>query len=407
MIEPSETYLTRFQGWTLFFCGLCMGAADLIPGISGGTIAFILGFYHPLLESLKTFNLSAFQKLFKGSFRDFFQHIAWKFLLTLFSGILCAFIGLVNVFHFILSHEIYRIYLYSTFFGLILASFVFCLRQIKVWNSRIVIGLFAGVIFAYLLTESTLHPHVDGNYAVPMQIETHQLPIKNYDSAKKLLTGLSMRTLANLLAKGIIQQETPIYNQEGNFIGEAGVLVIPEHYSFVNGWMILCGALAICALLLPGISGCYILTLLGVYPIVIESLVDFIQAVKQFSFDSDAFAILFNLGIGITIGGVVFAKGVSWLLRSYPNCSLAILSGFMGGAIRSVWPFWTYEYVLIPLKIYKGPQLMVDQPFFPILSSPFLWQAFLCGLIGFILLFVLERYSHEKYLLTDQKLKVY
>ena len=113
-MKPSENFL----GWRLFFCGLCMGAADLIPGISGGTIAFIFGFYQPLLENLKTFNLSAFQNLFKGKFKDFFQQVAWKFLLTLVSGIFCALICLVDLFHFILSHEIYRIYLYSTFLAL-------------------------------------------------------------------------------------------------------------------------------------------------------------------------------------------------------------------------------------------------------------------------------------------------
>lgn len=393
---PPKISHSSWRGWSLFFCGICMGAADLVPGISGGTIAFILGFYQPLLESLKTLSWPAFQLLFKGEIQKFGQQVAWKFLLTLLAGIFCAFIALANLFNFILSHELYRIYLYATFLGLILASFVFCIRQMKEWNGKMIVGLCTGALIAYLLTETTLAPASEGSFAVPIQLEAKNIPLRNYDPNDHLLTGLSTQTLGILLAQGLLQDTTPVYNQQRVLIGLVGELVAPHRVSFFNGKLVMCGALAICALLLPGISGSYILTLLGVYPIVIEALVDFLNALKHASFNSEAFAVLWSLGWGIILGALGFARVVSWLLRQYPNQSLALLSGFMIGAIRSVWPFWSYEYIVMPLKLYKGPQLVALSPFLPSWDSPLVWQASICALAGFMLVFALELYVKKR-----------
>lgn len=392
-----------FHGWFLFFCGICMGAADLVPGISGGTIAFILGFYQPLLNSLQTLNGKALQCLLKGNWREFSHRVAWKFLFTLLAGILCAFVCLANFFHFILADEVYRIYLYATFLGLILASFVFCIRQITVWKSKMIVGLCLGALIAYLLTDTTLAPVEEGEYAIPVEIDAKAHAVRNYDSSDQLLTGLSSQTLGILLSQGLLQATTPVYNQQHILIGLAGEFVVPYQVSFFNGWLVFCGALAICALLLPGISGSYILTLLGVYPIVIEALVDFINGLGKASFNTEAFAVLWSLGLGIGIGALGFARILSWLLRHYPNQSLALLSGFMIGAIRSVWPFWSYEYVIMPLKLYKGPQLVALNPLLPSWDSPLVWQAALCAVIGFAFVFALEAYVARKQLYILQK----
>lgn len=385
-----------FRGWTLFFCGICMGAADLVPGISGGTIAFILGFYQPLLESLKSFNWEAFQLLFRGHVKAFAGQVGWRFLLTLIAGILTAFICLANLFHFILSHEVYRIYLYALFLGLILASFVFCMRQVRVWDWKIAFGIGLGVISAYFLTESTLTTAQEGPFAIALEIHTDAVPLRNYDPEKQLLHGLSSQTLGVLLAQGLLVEDTPVYDRQHRLIGIAGEITTPSRVSFFNIWLMVCGALAVCALLLPGISGSYILTLLGVYPVVIEALVDFINSIGRASFNSDAFAVLASLGLGILLGALAFARGVSWLLKEYPNFSLAVLSGFMIGAIRSVWPFWSHDYIILPLKLQKGPQLAALDPFIPSLSSPLLWQAALCTVAGFILVFALEHLTAKK-----------
>lgn len=379
-----------YRGWLLFFCGICMGAADLVPGISGGTIAFILGFYQPLLESLQTLNRSACQSLFKGQWLEFSQRIAWKFLLTLFAGIICAFVSLANLFHFILTHEVYRIYLYATFLGLILASFVFCIRQIQVWNGKMIVGLCVGALFAYLLTDTTLAHTSEGEYAVSIEINAQDVVLRNYDTSQHLLTGLSSQTLSVLLAQRLLQDTTPVYNQQHVLIGLVGEFVMPYRVSLFNGWLVMCGALAICALLLPGISGSYILTLLGAYPTVIEALVEFLNDLGRASFNLEAFSVLWSLGIGIILGALAFTRVLSWLLRHYSNESLVLLSGFMIGAIRSVWPFWSYEYVMFPLKLCKGPQLVALHPFLPPFDSPLVWQALLCATIGFVFVFALE-----------------
>lgn len=314
-----------------------MGIADLVPGISGGTIAFIMGFYQPLLDSIKTLNWSALQHLLKGRWREFDRLVAWKFLLTLVSGVITAFICLANFFHFIFQHEVYRTYLYSLFLGLILASFTFCMRQIKHWNWGCLLSLAVGAYLAYALTDVTIASPTSGQ-------------------------------------------------------------IFHEDVQLLNVRLILCGAIAICALLLPGISGSYLLTIFGVYPTVIEAFVDFIKGIKQASFNSEAFAILFSLGIGIVIGALGFARLVSWLLRSYPGQTLSMLSGFMIGALRSVWPFWTYEYALNPLKLAKGPQLIPIQAYLPSWDAPEVLPAVLCALAGFFLVFALEAVAKSQVL---------
>lgn len=393
---PPSIPRSIFRGWSLFLCGICMGAADLVPGISGGTVAFILGFYQPLLESLQTLNWSNFQLLLKGECREFVERVAWKFLLTLIAGILCAFVCLANLFQFILEHEAYRIYLYATFLGLILASFVFCIRQVSLWNGKMVLGLCTGALIAYFLTETTITPTAEGNFAVPIEIESKTVPLRNYDLQENLLTGLSAQTLGILLEQGLLQNTTPVYNQQHVLIGLVGEFVSPYRVSFFNGKLVMCGALVICALLLPGISGSYILTLLGMYPVVIEALADFLNGLRFFSFNTEAFAILWSLGLGIGFGALGFARFFSWLLRKYPDQSLALLSGFMIGAIRSVWPFWSYEYIIMPLKLYKGPRLIALRPFLPSLDSPFVWQASICALVGFGLVFAFEAYVQRR-----------
>src|SRR5687768_13818203 len=110
MEMPSPFALEKkWKGLYLFLCGLCMGAADLIPGISGGTIAFIMGFYDPLLQSIQTLNSQALKLLVRGQFRQFSQIVAWKFLLILLMGMLVSVVSLASLFYAVLSHEWYRV----------------------------------------------------------------------------------------------------------------------------------------------------------------------------------------------------------------------------------------------------------------------------------------------------------
>ncbi len=376
---------SSFRGWRLFFCGLCMGVADLVPGISGGTVAFLLGCYEPLLESLNTLNSSALHHLLKGRWRLFSEQVAWKFLVTLLAGIACAMIGFAHLLHKLLSDETHRIHLYALFLGLIVASFFFCVRQVTNWYRLTYIEFCLGGLVAFLLTGTTLVPPAEGNYAIPLRIEVPLIPLRNYDLVEGRLTGLSAQMLGALRAQGRVEDSTAVYDARGRWIGEVAEWATPRPTFFFDGWLAVCGALAICAFLLPGISGSYLLTLLGVYPMVMAAFVDFFQGLKSGSFDPEAFSTLASLGLGIVLGAMGFTRLVSALWRRYPDHLLALLSGFIMGAIRSVWPFWSYEYALAPLKLDAGPQLIPVQPFLPDWDSLLVWKAIACALAGFLL----------------------
>jgi putative membrane protein len=326
------------RGWRLFLSGICMGAADLVPGISGGTIAFLLGFYQPLMASIKSISWPAFQLLLKGKWQLFTVKIQWRFLLTLLSGIVLAIAFLAHPFHYFLSHPHYRVYVYGIFFGLILASFIFCVGHVHKWSPLVVCAFCVGALAAFFLT----------------------------------------------------------FDARLNAVGYTGQFVSHNHPIFLNIWLIVCGAIAACALLLPGISGSYLLTILGVYPLVIEALAKFLSEITLFSFNMEAFGILSSLGVGVMLGSLIFSRGISWLLNCFPDATLALLSGFVIGAIRSVWPFWSYEYMLVPLKISKGPQLIPLDPFFPPLNSIETWVVIFSSMSAFGLVILLEKTSSIK-----------
>lgn len=396
MTEPHYKSLSKnLRGFSLFFCGLFMGIADLIPGISGGTIAFILGFYQPLIASLKTLNGTTLQLALNGKWVELKNQIAWRFLVTLLSGMGIALFLFAHIVHVLLAHEYYRVYLYATFLGLILASFLFCIKQIQKWNPRIIFGLFLGAIAAYSLSEAvSFNSSAEGNYSVEIHLDHQNVSIKNYEPNLHLLTGLSIQGINLLISQGFLQESSPVYNHQNHFVGLVGDFIVPNRMTFYYGWLMFCGAIAICALLLPGISGSYILTLLGVYPAIMEALSDLTTGLMQLSLNTNALSVLGSVSVGILLGTLMFARGLSYILNQFPDQTMAVLSGFMIGAIRSVWPFWTYEYALLPFKLHKGPQLVLLQPYLPQWDSPLIWQSLGCTCIGFLLAISLELYSN-------------
>jgi putative membrane protein len=378
----------------IFFCGICMGAADLIPGISGGTVAFIMGFYYQLLDSIKTINPSSLKLLFSGHPVLFFKAVAWQFLLTLVAGISFSFIALAGFVHFILEHEVYRTYFYSMFFGLIVASFWFCVRQVTKWNQKHIAGLVLGALTAYLSAGPFVGP--GGDYAVKIELGQNLPPLSNYDLERGLLTFLSQKDLSVMVAKQVISDQSIVYDALGEEVGVVKDLMPLKNVLSIDIWIMFCGALAVCALLLPGISGSYLLTLLGVYPSVIEALADLTDGLKSFTLDWDAFYLLSSLALGIILGLLIFSRFVSWLIRCHSDFTIATLSGFMIGAIGSVWPFWNYVLYLNPLKIHKGPQLALLAPVFPPILSKVFIVALFFALAGFYLVIGIERLSSRK-----------
>ncbi len=231
-----------------------MGAADVIPGVSGGTIAFITGIYEELILSIKNIDVQALVLLKKFELSSFWKKINGTFLLAVVGGAVTSLLSLAKLMNYLLV--IYPIPVWSFFFGLILISAPLILRDVKSWSVGVIIAAIAGTLFAYSIT--IISP---------------------------------AETPTNLL------------------------------------FIFLCGALAICAMILPGISGAFILLLLGKYEFLIKALVQF-----------DA-RILSVFILGCLVGILSFSRFLSWILKNYRFPTLALLAGFMLGSLNKVWPW--------------------------------------------------------------------
>lgn len=292
-----------FKCVTVAFKGACMGAADVIPGVSGGTIAFIMGIYGELLNSIKSINGEAFRLFFSGKFVAFWKHINGTFLASLFAGILISVFSLARLMKYLL--EFHPIPLWSFFFGLILASAVYILKGLDKWNVQNIISLLAGVA-------------------------------------------------------------------TGAFICLASPGQTPDELWFV----FLSGSIAICAMILPGISGSFILLLLGKYEFVMSAV------------SSLNIPVLLVFALGCAVGIVSFSHFLSWLLKKYYMLTIALLSGFMLGSLLKVWPWKT-----------PGAEEGFDFPALPGTYAevtgldPLLWQSVAFAVIGLAIVLSIEFFA--------------
>ncbi len=242
------------KGSGVFLRGLAMGAADIVPGVSGGTIAFITGIYQRLLHSLRSIDAQALRLVLRGDINTAWRHVNGSFLLLLLSGILTSVFSLARFLSWLLQH--YPEPLWAFFFGLILASAMLLLQQVPAWRSHHLVVLLLGTLCA-------------------------------------LAVGLAPRT---------------------GFVGG-------------NLGVFLAGFIAICAMILPGISGSFILVLLGMYGSVLAAL-------KAFDF-----GFLFVFGAGAAGGLLTFSRLLDWLLSRYRDTAVALLTGFLFGSLTVVWPW--------------------------------------------------------------------
>lgn len=231
-----------------------MGTADVIPGVSGGTVAFITGIYEELLHSIKSIDKEALQLLLRFRIADFWKKINGPFLICVLGGIVTSLVSLARLMTYLLEHH--PIQIWSFFFGLILISSPLILRDIKKWNAGIVVSFIIGVVMAYMIT--ILSP---------------------------------TETPTNLL------------------------------------FIFFCGALAICAMILPGISGAFILLLIGKYEYMITALIEL------------NIPIIIVFVLGCFFGLLGFSRFLSWILDHYRFPTLALLAGFMIGSLNKVWPW--------------------------------------------------------------------
>lgn len=296
------------------FKGMGMGAADVVPGVSGGTIAFITGIYEELIHSIKSVNINALKLLIQFRLKDFWNAVNGNFLLSLIMGIAFSFLTLAKAIKYLLNNE--PILIWSFFFGLIVASAIVVAKKIDKWKPQTILALLGGIAIAYWVTVTT-----------------------------------------------------------------------PAETSTAYWFLFLSGALAICAMILPGISGAFILLLLGKYEFILNAL-------STFQLD-----IIIVVAIGAIVGLLSFSNLLSWLLKNYHNMTIALLSGFMIGSLNKVWPwketistFTTRHGDIKPLlqeNILPGTyQQLMNQ------DAQLIW-ALLLAIAGFILIMVMEKYAPD------------
>lgn len=238
----------------LFLTGFTMGTADLIPGVSGGTIAFLSGIYEELIYSIKKVTGETLSLVLHGKISQAIKSIPFKFLVPLAIGLLTAVLSLANILSFLL--KTYPVFVWSFFFGLVLASTLIVMRKVVRWDLSDKIAFIVTVVVAYVLV-------------------------------------------------GLVPVETP--NS------------LPMFF--------IAGAIAICAMILPGISGSFILLLIGKYQQVLTAVTN---------------RDVLTLGVfmaGCAFGIALFSRFLSWLLRTHHDISVAILAGFMLGSVRKIWPW--------------------------------------------------------------------
>ena len=250
--------------------GACMGAADVIPGVSGGTIAFIMGIYDEFVGSLASINGEAVKLLLKGRFAAFWKHINGSFLLSLVVGIGVSIIALAGLMQMLLSD--FPIQTWAFFFGLIVASSLFIIRGISGWKLREGLLLVFGIVLGAVIC--TLSP-----------------------------------------------TQTP------------------------DGlWFIfLSGALAICAMVLPGISGSFILLILGKYKYIMGCISDLVAGVNF----GQNLLILGVFGCGVVIGILAFSRFLHWLLARWQKETMIVLAGFIIGSLVKIWPWTNAEAIVL------------------------------------------------------------
>ncbi|MEX6625969.1 DUF368 domain-containing protein [Tenacibaculum pacificus] len=292
--------------------GIAMGAADVVPGVSGGTIAFISGIYEELLNSISAINLSLFKTLKSDGIKAAWKQLNGNFLASLFIGIFISIISLAKAIKWLLEYK--PILLWAFFFGLVLASILYVGKQIKKWNFiSISIGVLA-VFFGYLIT---VLPAVNG--------------------------------------------------QDVSYL-----------------FLVFSGAIASCAMILPGISGSYILLLIGVYPLVMSALTN--VELRTIS------AIM----IGVIVGLTTFSKLLKWLFHHYKNEMLIALTGLMLGSLNKVWPWKSVITTYTDRHGAIKPLLEKSISPFSYDGNPQLMYAAILIVIGFSLILLLEKLAVKK-----------
>lgn len=292
----------------LFFKGVAMGASDVVPGVSGGTIAFISGIYERLIHAIKSVNIQNIKLFFTGHFKEFWKNIDGNFLVCLAAGIATSFLSLAKLITYLL--EAYPVLVWSFFCGLIVASVIFVGRTVK-WNWKTALTLLVFAVMSFFVTSP---------------------------------------------------ENAPLGQNSAYW------------------YIFLCGALAICAMILPGISGSFILVLLGQYAFILESLVELrIDVIGIFM-------------AGAVIGIVSFSHVLDWLFKNFEMITKAALTGFMLGSLNKIWP---WKSLLATTEYPNGEIQKIEENILPTEFGGEFWGAIGLAILGFGIIFAIEFISEK------------
>ncbi|MDO7135639.1 DUF368 domain-containing protein [Algibacter lectus] len=291
--------------------GLAMGAADAVPGVSGGTIAFISGIYEELINSISNINADLIKSLFTKGIKPFWQQLNGNFLIALLAGIMVSFVSVMRLAKYLLENH--PVLIWSFFFGLIVASIFFVGKQIQKWNLAVIISLIVGAFIAFYIT------------------------------------------------------------------------TLPASSNNENPWFLfIAGAIAICAMILPGISGAFILIILGAYKALSDAFHDF-DIKKILIFAS-----------GALVGLLSFSHLLKWLFKHYHNITLAVLTGFIFGSLNKVWPWKKTLTWHTNSEGIKSAVLQESVSPFSFDGNNQLLFAIILMILGFLTIFILEKVGNKK-----------
>ena len=291
--------------------GLCMGSADVVPGVSGGTIALITGIYERLIAALRSIDKRAIQQFLAFDIKGVVAKVHVRFLMALFTGIVVAILSLARLMNYLLHHH--PVPTWSLFFGLIAASTIMVGKHVRNWFGKAGISFLAGIIAATIIVN-----------LIPMQT--------------------------------------------------------PEALWFI----FLCGIVAICAMILPGISGAFILLILGKY--------EFVTGALKNPFLPQNLIVIIVFCCGCAIGLLGFSRVLNFLLQKYHNLTLAFLTGLIAGSLQKIWP-WKE---IIQTQMIRGKEHVIwGGPVMPPAIDPAFFIAFGLAAVGFVLVLVIERLSNE------------
>jgi len=302
--------------------GFAMGAANVIPGVSGGTIALLTGIFNELIEALNALlSVSSWKLLLQGNFKDFWKNIHGTFLLWLGVGVIVSVFSLAKLMEYVLAYH--PIQTWAFFFGLIVVSAIYMLWDIKTWKITDVLWLLFGI-----------------------------------------------------------------------FLGAVICMLSPTQTTDASWFIMVCGAIAICTMILPGISGSFILVLLGKYEYIMS-------AISELNWP-----VLILFGVGCVLGIAAFSKFLHWLIAHYERPTLITLIGFTLGSLVKVWP-WSDKVSVLTAQLMRdgqtteqaqaGVQALVGSGFdLAAMINPQTVSAIVWMLVGALLVVGLEWLGHSK-----------